>query len=59
MLSIGKDDFNIKDMTGHTVFKVDAALLSIRGARALTDAQKHTILTMQHKVVNIGRLHQS
>ena len=50
MLSFGKDDFNIKDISGHTVFKVDASLLSIKGARALTDATKRTILTMQHKV---------
>lgn len=50
MLSFGKDDFTIKDINGHTVFKVDASLLSMKGARALTDAARHTILTMQHKV---------
>ncbi|KAK9864146.1 hypothetical protein WJX84_011395 [Apatococcus fuscideae] len=54
MLAFSSDDFNIKDISGHTVFKVDAALLSIKGARALTDAFKHTILTMQHKLLGAG-----
>ncbi|KAK9821511.1 hypothetical protein WJX74_005491 [Apatococcus lobatus] len=54
MLSFGKDDFNIKDINGHTVFKVDASLLSMKGARALTDAAKHTILTLQHKLIGSG-----
>lgn len=50
-ISVSKGDWTITDQMGHSSFKVDGRVASMRDRRFLRDAAGNKILTMKKKVI--------
>lgn len=52
-LSVSKGDWNITDQAGHSAFKVDGRIASMRDKRFLRDAAGNVILSMKKKLITM------